>query len=92
MLGACALMRWYLDEAVRFASTSDAVPELADAQLLEEWLVARVRHLPKSHGEILIAANEALKKGPHRRSPRSRRGLTNRSQRASSTRATFRSS
>jgi putative DNA primase/helicase len=63
---ATALMRWYLAEAVRYASSADAAPELADARLLEEWLVARVRQQPKQAAAVLISANKALKLGPAR--------------------------
>ncbi|WP_164549376.1 YfjI family protein [Tsuneonella rigui] len=66
MVGACRLMRWYLDEAVRFAHSAGAAPELADAQLLEEWLVARVRAQPKQSAAVLVAVNEVRKKGPNR--------------------------
>lgn len=36
---ACAAMRWYLDEAVRFGQVTEVTDELRNAELLEEWLV-----------------------------------------------------
>ncbi len=66
MRAACNLMRWYLDEAVRFGRTAAAAPELADAQLLEEWLVREVLERIRTNGNLLISVNDVKKKGPNR--------------------------
>jgi hypothetical protein len=66
MDGACSLMRWYLDEAVRFGRTADAAPELADAQMLEEWLVREVLERGRTGADLLISVNEVKRKGPNR--------------------------
>lgn len=66
MIGACALMTWYLDEAVSFARSADAAPEMADAQLLEEWLVREVTTRCKAGGSPVVAVNEVRRKGPNR--------------------------
>jgi hypothetical protein len=41
MADACALMRWYLHEAVRFGKTAEATEELRNAELLEGWLMQK---------------------------------------------------
>lgn len=66
MIGACALMTWYLDEAVSFACSADAAPELADAQLLEDWLVREVTTRCKAGSSPVVAVNEVRRKGPNR--------------------------
>ncbi|WP_156455628.1 YfjI family protein [Sphingomonas sp. CCH5-D11] len=66
MIGACALMTWYLDEAVSFARSADAAPEVADAQLLEEWLVREVTTRCKAGSSPVVAVNEVRRKGPNR--------------------------
>jgi hypothetical protein len=66
MEGACSLMRWYLDEAVRFGRTAGAAPELADAQMLEEWLVREVRERGRGGTDPVISVNEVKRKGPNR--------------------------
>jgi hypothetical protein len=38
---ACAAMRWYLDEAVRFGQVSGLTEEVRDAELVEAFLVAQ---------------------------------------------------
>ena len=65
MEGACSLMRWYLDEAVRFARSADAAPEIADAQALEEWLVREVKTRARSGASLEVSVNEARRKGPN---------------------------
>ncbi|OWK29244.1 YfjI family protein [Sphingomonas dokdonensis] len=66
MLAACDLMTWYLDEAVSFARSADAAPEVADAQLLEEWLVREVTTRFKAGDSPVVAVNEVRRKGPNR--------------------------
>lgn len=66
MVSACALMLWYLDEAVSFARNADAAPEVADAQTLEEWLVREVTTRHKAETSVVIAVNEVRRKGPNR--------------------------
>lgn len=43
MLDACAVMRWYLDEAVRFGQVSGLTKEVQDAELVEQFLVAQTK-------------------------------------------------
>lgn len=43
MADACALMRWYLAEAVRFGQVADVTEELRNAELLEGWLVQKYK-------------------------------------------------
>ncbi len=57
---ACALMRWYLDEAVRFSSSTDVTEEVRNAEKLEEWLCRRVREKPRDP----ITVNMIRQKGP----------------------------
>lgn len=60
MEGACSLMRWYLDEAVRFARARDMTEEIHNAELLEGWLV---REIKKRKGAD-VTVNDARQKGP----------------------------
>ncbi len=66
MVGACHMMRWYLDEAVRFGRTSDMAPEVGDAQMLEEWLVREVKNRGRDGGSVVITVNDVRKKGPNK--------------------------
>jgi Protein of unknown function (DUF3987) len=43
MHDACAVMRWYLDEAVRFGQVSGLTKEVQDAELVEQFLVAQMK-------------------------------------------------
>lgn len=64
MVNACAVMRWYLDEALRFGQATDATEEVRNAELLEEWLVRQMRRdreLEKSG----ITVNTVRQKGPN---------------------------
>ena len=66
MEGACSLMRWYLNEAVRFARVAEAAPEVADAQLLEAWLVREAkRRVRAGEAPLVVSVNEIRKKGPN---------------------------
>lgn len=64
--GACSLVRWYLDEAVRFGRTADAAPELADAQMLEEWLAREVNERNRTGGTPSVSLNDVRRKGPNK--------------------------
>lgn len=57
---ACALMRWYLDEAVRFSSSTDVTDEVRNAEKLEQWLCRRVREKPRD----AVTVNMVRQKGP----------------------------
>lgn len=69
MVGACRLMLWYLDEAVRFGRVAGTAPELADAKLLEEWLVREFerRLLTKdvTVTDTIISKNDVKRRGPN---------------------------
>lgn len=60
MLGACSLVRWYLDEAVRFARARDLTEEVRNAEILEEWIVREFKK--RKGGDITV--NDARQKGP----------------------------
>ncbi|UUR08240.1 YfjI family protein [Sphingomonas glaciei] len=66
VLGACALMRWYLDEAVRFCGKAAAAPEIADAQMLEEWLVKETKKRARAGTDqsLVISVNQIRRTGP----------------------------
>lgn len=61
---ANSLMRWYLDEAVRFSGTANAAPEIADAQALEEWLVRETHKRARSGADLKVPVNHARRTGP----------------------------
>ena len=65
MDGACALMRWYLNEAVRLGRTRDATPEVHHAQVLEEWLVCEVKRRTRERADNWVAVNEVRQRGPN---------------------------
>jgi hypothetical protein len=60
MADACSLMRWYLDEAVRFGQVNDLTDEVRHAEMLEEWLVRH--HREKAGADITV--NMVRQKGP----------------------------
>lgn len=60
MSDACAVMRWYLEEAVRFGQVADATEEVRNAELVEMWLVRRLRMNPKAD----ITVNMLRQEGP----------------------------
>ena len=71
MQAACSLMRWYLQEAVRFARAANAAPEVADAQTLEEWLYRETKQRARMGANVLVSVNEIRRKGPNSlRAPR----------------------
>lgn len=59
MADACSLMRWYLDEAVRFGRVSELTDEVRHAEKLEEWLVRQIRAKRTD-----ITVNIVRQKGP----------------------------
>lgn len=61
MADACALMRWYLDEAVRFGRAADMTEEIRGAEMLEQWLVTQLRKSPGAD----ITVNMVRQKGPN---------------------------
>lgn len=65
MTDACRLMRWYLAEAMRFARTRDATPEVHHAQVLEDWLVSEVKRRARAKEDVLVAVNEVRQRGPN---------------------------
>ncbi|WP_294390672.1 YfjI family protein [uncultured Sphingomonas sp.] len=74
MLAACKLMRWYLDEAVRFGHAASAAPELADAQLLQEWLVREMTARGRAGTSLSMSKNDIRRRGPNKlRQAKSRR-------------------
>lgn len=60
MSDACAVMRWYLEEAVRFGQVADTTEEVRNAELVEVWLVRRLRMNPKAD----ITVNMLRQQGP----------------------------
>ncbi len=64
MDAACSLIRWYLDEAVRFGRDADATEEVRNAELLEEWLVERQRLAVSARQDPAITVNTIRQKGP----------------------------
>lgn len=66
MRKACVLMRWYLDEAIRFARKHGATPELADAELLEGWLIGHHKKLAREKAADTLVVNMARQLGPNR--------------------------
>lgn len=64
MADACALMRWYLNEAVRFGRQAEATEEVRNAELLEEWLVKKFREAALDGQEFNMTVNIVRQKGP----------------------------
>jgi hypothetical protein len=62
---ACALMRWYLDEAVRFGRAAEATEELRHAELLEVWLIDQHKKLRREKTEWNMTVNMIRQKGPN---------------------------
>ena len=63
MVDACAVMRWYLDEAVRFGQAADRTDEVRNAELLEEWLARQFR-LTKDLDKSGITVRNVQQMGP----------------------------
>jgi hypothetical protein len=64
MADACALMRWYLDEAVRFGRQAEATEEVRNAELLEEWLIRKFKEARWAGQEFNMTVNMVRQKGP----------------------------
>jgi putative DNA primase/helicase len=62
MRSACAVVEWYLSEAVRFLSEVDVPDEMRDFVMLDEWLIARCR----KDGVSEVAKTDISKYGPRR--------------------------
>ncbi len=58
---ACSLMRWYLDEALRYVRAHDVTEEVRNAEALEAWLVQRHKANPSAD----ITVNMVRQKGPN---------------------------
>ncbi|SEW19251.1 Protein of unknown function [Aliiroseovarius sediminilitoris] len=63
MVDACALMRWYLDEAVRFGQVAEMTEEVRNAEKLEEYLTQQLR-MDKSLVDSGITVRTVQQKGP----------------------------
>lgn len=64
MADACALMRWYLNEAVRFGREAETTKEVRNAELLEEWLVKKFSEASDAGQEFNMTVNIVRQKGP----------------------------
>jgi hypothetical protein len=65
MDAACSLMRWYLDEAVRFATEAETTEEVRNAELLEAWLVQKWKEAKWAKESWSMTVNTARQKGPN---------------------------
>ena len=65
MAAACALMRWYLGEAVRFGRKAEATEEVRNAELLEAWLVQKWQEGKWEKQEWTMTVNTIRQKGPN---------------------------
>lgn len=65
MAAACALMRWYLNEAVRFGRKAEATEEVCNAELLEAWLVQKWKEAKWAKQEWVMTVNTIRQKGPN---------------------------
>lgn len=64
MADACALMRWYLNEAVRFGREAEATEEVRNAELLETWLVQKHKEAKWAGQVFEMTVNSVRQKGP----------------------------
>lgn len=65
MNAACSVMRWYLDEAVRFGQVSGLTEEVRDAELVEEFLVAQTKLVLRGKLDInKLTVNRVRQHGP----------------------------
>lgn len=62
---ACALMRWYLDEAVRFGRSAEATEEMRNAELLEVWLVDKWKEARRDRREWDMKVNTIRQYAPN---------------------------
>lgn len=65
MDAACSLMRWYLDEAVRFGRKAEITSEMRNAELLEIWLVDKHKEAIRQKRETPMTVNTIRQKGPN---------------------------
>lgn len=66
MRHACSLMRWYLDEAIRFSQKHGETIEIIDAELLEQWLVGHHKKLGQDKAADTLTVNMIRRMGPNR--------------------------
>ena len=65
MLSACAVMRWYLDEAVRFGQVNGLTKEVQDAELVERFVVEQMKLVLKGKLEAnKLTVNRVRQHGP----------------------------
>jgi len=64
MADACALMRWYLNEAVRFGRQAEATEEMRNAELLEAWLVQKYKEAGWEKQAWQMKVNTIRQSGP----------------------------
>lgn len=64
MADACALMRWYLAEAVRFGQAAEVTEELRNAELLEGWLVQKYKEAGWAKEAWEMKVNTIRQNGP----------------------------
>lgn len=62
---ACSLMRWYLDEAVRFGRQAEITEEMRNAEMLEEWLVQKFKEARRAKQEWEMRVNTIRQKCPN---------------------------
>lgn len=72
MSQACSLMRWYLDEAIRFARKYSETEEVQNAEQLEAWLVGHHKKLARQKAADTLTVNMVRQLGPNRLRVRSR--------------------
>jgi len=65
MADACALMRWYLNEAVRFGQSAEVTEELRNAELLEMWLMQKWKDAIRAGQIPQFTVNTIRQKGPN---------------------------
>jgi len=64
MADACALMRWYLNEAVRFGRAAEVTEEMRNAELLEGWLVQKYKEAGWAGQAFEMKVNTIRQNGP----------------------------
>jgi hypothetical protein len=65
MADACALMRWYLNEAVRFGQAAGVTEELRNAEALEAWLVQKYKEAGWAGQVFEMKVNMIRQNGPN---------------------------
>jgi hypothetical protein len=64
MAEACALMRWYLNEAVRFGREAEATEGVRNAEMLEGWLVQKYKEAGWAGQAFEMKVNTIRQNGP----------------------------